>query len=275
MQFEIKLSVQNGKCLEFNYQHHLSAALYSILGKHYPALAQDLHDGTSKSMLKMFVFSCINSLPKPVCCTEGNFSGMRLGSKIWMRFSSIIPEIAYAMAESLQKEKEIRIGAVVLSVQNISLVPPMDFAPATVYRPFGQAGMIICKQYKDGKNYFQYPDNPTPEIARCGTLIAENLRHKLLRLKDIRNDLFENILSASNLTEEKLRQQPVEIQFLPLNADRLYRTGCFTIKNSVVHAFRAPFRMTDPEPFHRILWECGAGNLNSQGFGFVMLGKQE
>lgn len=275
MQFEIKLKAQNKECLEYNYYYHLSAALYSILQKHDPRLAQDLHDGSSKSMLKMFVFSCINSFPKPVHYSQGIFSGMHLGNKIWMRFSSIIPEIAYAMAEALQKEKEIRIGNLVLQIQTISLVTPVNFAPEMVYRPFGQAGMIVCKQAINKKNYFQYPDNPTPEMPSCKTLIAENLRHKLLRLKDIRKDLFENILSTSGLTEARVRQQKIEVEFLPLSADRFYRTGLFTIKNTPIRAFCAPFKLTAPEPFHRILWECGAGNSNSQGFGFVTLGKQE
>ena len=47
------------------------------------------------------------------------------------------------------------------------------------------------------------------------------------------------------------------------------------IKEIRQKAFRAPFRLTAPEPIHRIAWLCGAGSLNSQGFGLLTTGKQE
>lgn len=275
MQFEIEFSSSGSSVLDFNYRYELSASLYKALEEYSPTLAQDLHDGSSRSRLKLFVFSGLNCLPKSQVVQYGERKGFQLGSKVWMRFSSIIPEIAYGMAEALQRKKDIIVRGVFLKVQRISLVRLPDFAPSTTYRPFGQAGMIVCKYEQDGKHFFQLPDNSVQGIPGCSELIAENLRHKLLRLKDVKNDLFVNYLSVSGLDEESLRSARISVDFLPLVEGRAFKTGFFRIKNNSIRAFRAPFRLVAPEAFHRILWECGAGNMNSQGFGLVTTGLQE
>lgn len=99
------------------------------------------------------------------------------------------------MAEALQKQKELNVRGRRFRLEEIRMVPTPDFRPTMTYRPFGQADFIVCRYQKDGKNYFRMPDDSEPGIPSCADLIAGNLRHKLLRLREIRPDIFENLMS--------------------------------------------------------------------------------
>ena len=153
------------------------------------------------------------------------------------------------------------------------MVPAPDFRPTMTYRPFGQADFIVCRYQKDGKNYFQMPDDSVPGIPSCAELIAGNLRHKLLRLREIRPDIFENLMSIGGLDAAAVAALPIQVEFLPLMEGRAYRTRLTRVKNINVRAFRAPLRITAPEAVHRMVWSGGCGEMNSMGFGLVCGGR--
>ena len=275
MQIEIALTNTDEKILECNYHHALSSALYHLLTQQAPQLATQLHDGASRSRLKLFVFSPLNSDPKPEIA-PGPPAGFQMGKRLWMRLSSIVPEILFALSEGLLKAGTLQIQNKRFKVEKIDMVRPPDFQSSTVYRPFGQSGMIVCRYSTGERTVFRFPgDKADGYLPGCAELMAANLRHKLLRMKEVRPDILENILSAGGLSETDIKTTPVQIEFLPLTAERPYRTGYYTIKSAPVRAFRAPVRLTAPEPFHRVVWECGLGSLNSQGFGLMTFGKQE
>jgi len=275
MQFEIKMEASEGRALDFNYRYDLASALYGILEKSDSKLCFQLHDGDFRSRQKLFCFSGLNSTPAPKISADGDLRRLLLGEKVWMRFSSIVPEIAYGFADAIQKAGNLNIRDVLFKIRNISLVATPEFSPTMVYRPFGQSGMITCRYAQDGVQHYQYPDNSTKGTPSCSDLLIGNLRHKFLRLKDVRPDLFQNLTALCGLSAEEIASTPIQVEFLPLMPSRAYRTGLFYIKGTPVKAFRAPFRITAPESFHRILWECGAGSLNSQGFGLLTVGKKE
>ena len=132
----------------------------------------------------------------------------------------------------------------------------------------------MCRYQKDGKNYFRMPDDSEPGIPACADLIAGNLRHKLLRLREIRPDIFENLMSIGGLDASAVAALPIQVEFLPLMEGRAYRTRLTRIKGINVRAFRAPLRITAPEAVHRLVWETGVGSMNSMGFGTMTLGRQ-
>lgn len=274
MQIELQLSCSGDQVLSFDYCHELSAALYSALDRTFPALAKELHDGSHRSRIKLFAFSPFNSDPgpEPVTLPDGT-SGLKFGSRVWMRFASPWPELVYHMAEALQKAKEMNIRGQRFRVESLKMVPAPEFVPTMTYRPFGQAGFIVCRYNKDRKTYFQMPDDSEPGIPSCRELIAGNLRHKLLRLREIRPDVFENIMGIGGLDRDAVAQLPIEVEFLPLMKECPFRTRLVRIKGLNARGFRAPVRITGPEAVHRIIWSAGLGEMNSQGFGLVELGR--
>ena len=271
MQIEFHLEAGEG-VTSCNYQYGISAALYHRLSEFNPALGKMLHDGESKNRLKLFVFSCMNSDPHPrLVDTANGTKGFVWGKRCWLRFASVVPEIVFNMSEALLAAGKLEIDGVRFSVKRVEMVRQPDFQTSMVYRPFGQNGMIVCRY--NGKT--QFPDNSEKDLPDCAHLLAENLRHKLLRFHEVRPDILSNYLSVSDLTLDSIRDLKIKVEFLPLKPDLPYRTGLFEIKNTHQRAFRAPFRLTAPEVVHRSAWLCGAGSLNSQGFGFLTTGKQE
>lgn len=275
MQFEIQLTPCDDRILDFNYHHELSSAFYHVLSSFSPAAAKRLHDGEDFSRMKLFTFSPLNSLAKPQIQKDESCGGLLFGEKVWLRFSSIIPEILFGMSDALLSAGELNIRGKRFHVKNIEMVKSPTYAPTMTYRPFGQSGMMVCRYEKDEKLDFQFPDNPVKDIPACDQLLIGNLRHKLQRLGEVRPDIQENFLAVSGLTVAQIPEIPIQAEFLPLTPLHAYRTGLFTVKGVPVRAFRAPVRITAPEAIQRIVWDCGLGSNNGQGFGLVTLGKQE
>lgn len=273
MQIELQLFCRGNDVLAFDYYHELGSALYQTLDRAFPALARELHDGKHRDRIKLFVFSPLSSDPKPVFGELPNgIRGLKFGSRVWMRFASIWPEMVYHLADALQRAKELQIRGVRFGLERLEMVPAPDFSPTMTYRPFGQSGFIACRYNRDRKSFFQMPDDSEPGIPSCRELIAGNLRHKLLRLREIRPDVFENLMSIEGMDASAVESLPIGVEFLPLKEDLPYRTRLTRIKDLNVRGFRAPVRITAPEAVHRLAWSSGLGGLNSQGFGLVVQG---
>ncbi|MDD3886709.1 MAG: CRISPR-associated endoribonuclease Cas6 [Victivallaceae bacterium] len=276
MQIEIHLSPSDDRVCPFNYHYALSAAFYQAITSQSPDFGRALHDGDKfKSRLKLFVFSPFSSLPRPEVVKQGELTGLKFGGHVWLRFGSIVPEIVFTLGEALMNSKKICVCGKEFSVDRVEMVPSPQFAASTVFRPFGQNGMILCRYAKEQREFCRLPDDGGDGLPGCAELIAANLRHKLLRLGEIRSDIQANLLSIGNLTPEDVKQIPIGVEFLPLTPDRPYRSACFALKNLTVRAFRAPLRLTAPEAVQRIAFETGVGSANSQGFGLLTVGKQE
>ena len=274
MQIELQLSGSENSILPFDYYHELASAFYSALEKSYPDFAHNLHDGEHFGRMKLFVFSPLNSDPHPrVIHLSNGQAALQFGSRIWMRFASIWPELLYYLAESLQRVRVISVRGRNFAVKTCEMVPTPNFLPSLIYRPFGQASCIVCPYTVDGKSRFQMPDDSENGIPSCRELIAGNLRHKLLRLRDVRPDIFENITTIANLDTDAISQLPITVEFLPLKENCSYRTLLYRLKGHNIRGFRAPVQITAPEAIHRIVWDCGLGACNSMGYGMVELGR--
>ncbi|MEG0723854.1 MAG: CRISPR-associated endoribonuclease Cas6 [Akkermansia sp.] len=240
-----------------------------------PLLGNDLHDGSHQNRLKLFVFSPLNSEPRPEpSCSPSGEKGLKFGKRLWIRFASMWPEVIYALSEAFMKQKILDVAGLQLQVEEVSMVPTPTFKETMTYRCFGQSGMIVARYQKNGSDFFQFPDNQEKDIPSCDTLLAANLRHKLLRLGEIRKDIQTSYLTLANLSVDDIKTLPIQISFLPLNDSKAYRHGLFKIKALNVRAFRCPVKVKAPEVIHQIIWNCGLGGQNTQGFGLVTLGEK-
>lgn len=276
MQVEISLTNLNEQPLGYSYNHALGSALTKTLSASNPSLGKELHDGAHKNRMKLFTFSPLNSEPHPeqVSLPSGE-KVLKFGKRLWIRFASVWPEITFSLGEALINQKTLDIAGLQLRVDDIKMVPTPTFRETTIYRCFGQSGMIVARYQKEGSDFFQFPDNQEKAIPSCESLISANLRHKLLRLGEIRKDIQSNYLTMSNLQEEDIKELPIKVEFLPLAVNRPYRHGLYRIKNLNVRAFRCPVRITAPEIVHQVVWNCGLGGQNTQGFGLVTLGEKK
>lgn len=132
MQIELQFSSSGENFLPFDYQYELASALYRTLTARAPTLAKELHDGAHRSRIKLFVFSPLNSEPKPepAKLPDGR-GGLKFGRRVWMRFGSIWPELLYQMADSLQQQSELCICGRKFKLESLTMVktPPTPNPP--------------------------------------------------------------------------------------------------------------------------------------------------
>ncbi len=275
MQLEIHLSPLDSDALSPNYLHEMSAAFYHALTASSPGLAAKLHDGEEKSRIKLFVFSPLNSEPHPQVVNDAGKTLLRFGRHIWLRFASIVPELVQGFGNALLEAGALRIANAKFKVEKVEMVRAPEWGERMVYRPFGQSGSIVCRFTSDGAVRYQFPDNRERGIPTCSELLAANLRHKLLRLGDLRPDILENILSVSDFTADDVKTLPIKVEFLPTTADRAFKSMLHYHKGVPIRSFRCPVIVTAPEVVHRVIWDAGLGASNSQGYGLMTSGRPE
>lgn len=270
MQIELQLAAVDDYALSHDYYYDLGVALLTVLSKHNAALANSLHEGAFRNRIKLYAFSPLNSDPKPTLTTLPNGqSGFVLGKRAWMRFAAAWPELVYALGDALLSQGEFNVRGKRLRIEKVEMVKPPAFSDTMVFRPFGQMGTICCRYGKDRRVFFQHPDNSSEGVPSCAELLRENLRHKCLRLEKVRPDIFENLLSLSGLKAEDVIAMPIDVEVLPLTADKPFIKALHYIKTVPVSSFCARVKVTAPEIIQRLVWDCGLGALNSQGFGLV------
>lgn len=201
--------------------------------------------------------------------------GIEFGGRVYFRISSCWPDVLYALGEALLSQRILQIGGVKFEVQTVDLVAPPMMKERMVWRSFGQSGSVVTAWDvpESGHKAFQFPDNSESRAPNCAELLIANMRHKLLRLKDVRSDIFSNLLTISDLSETDIKSIPIEIEFLTLDERRSFRTAMNAIKGVNVLSWRCPVSINAPECFQRLIWGSGLGNMNSMGFGLVQEGK--
>lgn len=271
MQFEVHLQTVKSAVLGYNYHHPLGSALIHALSRVRPVFGESLHDGEHRSRLKLFAFSPLNGQPSP----QKSLDGLVFGGRVYFRISSCWPELLYTLGEALMNQRKLDVSGVEFEVQSVNLVAAPMMAERMVWRPFGQSGTIVTAWDEPNSNYkaFQFPDNYEKKAPGCVDLLVGNLRHKMLRLKEIRPDIFENLLTVSNLSESEIKNVPILIDFLPLNSEHSFRTSMNKIKGINVLSWRCPVCVEAPECFQRLIWGSGLGNMNGMGFGLVQEGQ--
>ncbi|MDD5697882.1 MAG: CRISPR-associated endoribonuclease Cas6 [Victivallaceae bacterium] len=277
MQIEITLAPNEASMLSFDYLHGLHSALMHCLTSVQPELAGELHDGEHRNRLKLFTFSPLSSSPKPQLVQLENESRkkMLLGKRVWFRIASPWPELLNALGEGLLRIGNLSINGKSFKVTRVTMVAPPEFSESMVWRPFGQSGSI-CTSWtprdSERKSYI-YPDKTETGTPACAQLLTDNLIHKWQRLQEIRPDLTDAWLKDAG-DGKAPAVEDVQVEFIPIDAKRPYRTMMHCVKNTAIKSWRCPVCVKAPLPLQRLIWSSGLGEQNSQGYGLVQEGKQ-
>ncbi len=277
MQIEIQLIQYEESLLSFDYLYALHSAIMKTIDAFRPEMANALHEGVHKDRMKLFSFSPLNSWPLPkLVQIEGEpRKKMLLGQKVWFRIASPWPELLNSIGESLLKTQGLKLLNKSFQITQINMIAPPDLKEEMVWMPFGQSGSI-CTSWSlknTERKLFVYPDKSIEGSPSCKELLTSNLYHKFKRLQEIRPDIASAWLRDSGAEIVSPEKTPISIEFLPLSKEKNYKNIMHSGKNTVIKTWRCPVKVSAPLPIQRLIWACGLGDMNSQGYGLTEEGK--
>lgn len=267
MQLEISLTVLDNKSISYSSSYQLYSALVAALTKYNPSLADRFHNGENANRIKLFALSPLNSDPRP----EANADKMKLGSHVYFRIASAIPEFIYEFGNAILFARELEFAGKKFKVRDVSMTAAPGLEETMTWRPFGQGNNSICTRYTlpgDRKKVYLYPDSKIPDVPSCAEIIITNLKHKLHRLKEMNSTLFDS-WDRGGFDVDDI---PVKIEFLPLKEGTPYSRKMHNINGSNILSWRCPIRITACEAIQRIAYDAGLGQLNATGFGLLTKG---
>ncbi len=276
MQIEIKMSPFEESLLSFDYLYALHSVIMKQIDSVRPELANELHEGEHKNKLKLFTFSPLNSFPMKLVQVDGEpRKKMLLGHNVWFRIASPWPELLNSIGESLLKSQNIKLLNKNFKITCINIIAPPELKEEMIWKPFGQSGSICTSWSQKGsdRKLFIYPDKRVEDSPDCVELLASNLYHKFHRLQEIRPDIASAWLRDAGIENVTPDKHPISVDFLPLSKEKAYRTIMHTGKNTVIKTWRCPVKVTAPIPIQRLIWACGLGDMNSQGYGLIEEGR--
>lgn len=252
LRLRIRFGIEPGSLLDFNYQWHLTAMVYQVLSLTAPDFTKRLHDAGYPHLagpdFKFFTFSTLWAGKGKTKVQKGMLKFLT-DSLLW-RFDTPVPVVATLMAEGLLAKGNVRVGPLVMSVEEVLDEPPPDFSSGTAC--FTCISPLVASLADEtlGHRYL------SPGESRFWQVVAENLRKKW----------------------QTLHGQPAtgHVEFCP---DHHYlasrNTGkLITLKgNNVIKGHLVPFKLTAPPQMIHLGYSAGFGSRNSLGFGMVEVRK--
>lgn len=287
MRICVTISEDNSGVIDFNYQHQIQAVIYGFLSKSNPDYAQWLHQQgfvyKNDKRFKLFVFSGI-TFNRPVKIISSNrlnglsgssgLSGLKSRDGFSFNASQANPftfsfQIASPVDKFIQhlidgifqEGCEIVLGRQKATIYRIETLPePIAFnseiqnsKSEILLKPL-ESPIFIKKPMPSGQNdVYLFPGDEGYE-----ELLNQNLMHKY-----------------DTLYGKPFEGEPLKFNF---QAIRGKSVKCFTVfkrgadggmKSIDIKGTLQPFTVTGPRELIRIGLECGFGQNNSMGCGYV------
>ena len=274
MRIKITLAVSSNGRIDFNYQHQMQAIIYQFLARSDPDYASWLHEQgyvyQRDQMFKLFVYSGI-IFHGPIMIDDGFvFKGSPSDPFIfYFQIASPVNQFIQHLIDGIFKEgNEITIGRQRANILRVETLPdPLN--PQT--SPFVKGGSegVIDKGGRKGVALFPlespiFIKRPMPKGQKdiylfpgdqgFEELLIQNLIHKY-------ETLYNRVYQG-----ESLRFEFLPARGKPVKAFKVFKDARITgeIKGTL-----RPFKVTGPEELIRIGLDCGFGQNNSLGCGYV------
>ncbi len=274
MRIKITLSVSGNGRIDFNYQHQIQAIIYQFLARSDPDYASRLHEQgyvyQRDQMFKLFVYSGI-IFHGPIRL-DGSFAfegGPSRPFSFSFQIASPVNEFIQHLIDGIFKEGgEITLGRQRANILRVETLPdPLN----PLISPFEKGGRkgVIAKGGSEGVVFCPlespiFIKKPMPKGERDIYLFPQD-------------EGFDALLNQNLIKKyETLYGRPyngdlLRFDFHPargksIKAFKVFNNGMVTgeIKGTL-----QPFTVTGPEDLIKIGLECGFGQNNSLGCGYV------
>lgn len=270
MRIKILLFPHQPVFLTFSYYHHLSSALYEVLGGVDPDFSREIHHGaTHRNRIKLFNFSPLNS--KAIQIVRKGEIGREDGGLVFKGLTSFCisspsAEIIRRWFAGIKNIQQLRVGSQAFWVKKVEFLEIPDFQSEMIWVPVRNAGVVNAWTpiAGSGKRYLM----PRQEFEgmTAETLLADNLVHKWRRLTETYPEVAKAWATGENMT---LKEKKVHVHIENrLRGDEFVHKA-HLIKSTYVRSWAAPVRIVAPMSIQRLVWTCGLGEMNSMGFGMV------
>jgi CRISPR-associated endoribonuclease Cas6 len=247
MRLEIELFAKEKKKINLNYNYYIISAIYHLLSEHNRDFSEMLHDqgyeiGGKK--FKLFVFSKL--MPEKYTI-EGNSMIIKSGiTRLYV--NSPVKEFINCIGNSLMKIGNLKIGKEEFVVSNVYLRNQVDFEYETEFVTL------------------------SPIIVTTGEMQNGQFKSRTVHISEEKyiENIKNNLIRKYFLIHGKLPQNmSIDIQF-----DEKYtknnRGKLIDFKGITVKGYIAPFKMKCSEDIKRVALDCGIGENNSIGMGYIM-----
>ncbi|MCF8358638.1 MAG: CRISPR-associated endoribonuclease Cas6 [Prolixibacteraceae bacterium] len=236
-----------------DYQYYISAWIYKVLKQADKPFADFLHNkgyGDQNKLYKLFCFSRLN-FGKPKMWKEGKLFEIA-ANELKLKLSFDVSEAAANFIKGLFMQQEFFLGnrfnGIDLKVTAVEALPEPQFGTLQHYR-FITPCVVSIKTANNPLPQYLMPDNKEFDYP---TLLKKHWTEKL----------------------SNTRQTNIENGEINLHIEKTYRKSGYVIKPGTPEQTRVigslfDFSLEAPLPVHQLIWNAGACEKSSSGFGWV------
>lgn len=260
MRIKITLAADRDGCIDFNYQHQIQALIYEFLSNSDPDYAAWLHDQgyvfADDKIFKLFVFSGI-TFHKPFKAAGGfRFKATAADHFIFsFQIASPLDRFLQHLVQGIFKQgQKLRLSGQDVGVERVETLPSsgLDDLKDSVglrLRPLESPIFVKKPMPRDQRDVYLFPGDEGYE-----DFLNQNLFHK-----------YETLYGKT------YEGGPLKFEFQPpegksVKAFKVYKNG--QVVGEIKGTLR-PFTAKGPKELIRIGLECGFGQNNSLGCGYV------
>ena len=251
MKLIIEFDIKEDMLLDYNYNYHISSAIYSLLAEQNQEFASKLHNRGQElgnKNFKLFVFS--KFMPAKFETSKNGILVKRGRAKLFI--NSPLKDFIFYLGSALMEKGYMKIGRANYYVANIEY----EVKPTKKYNyesTFITSSPIVTttSELIDGKMKTQTVHIAEPKYV-------ENIKNNLLKKYFlIHGELPDDMNIEIKFDEEYIKKKP--------------RGKLITIKGITVKGYIVPFKMKGSDEVKNVAIDCGLGEKNSVGMGYVVL----
>ncbi len=256
MQLQVLAEIQEPTAVAINHHHLLTAIVYQFLGGSDTDFAQFLHDdgygreGSSKRV-KLFCFSSLR-VPKSRRRIVGATLWLDPGTVEWRVASPNEPFLRH-FAEGLLKAGSLTVGRQQMPIVQASILPDPDFSAGQAAFTCLTPVVASVQDSPGGAHYLTPVDRAAFSVAIRGNLLRK----------------WEALHGAPFADADAAFEFDFDQEYIARATHG--GTRLIDFKGIKVRGVQAPFRVKGSPDLIRLMYDCGAGEKNSAGFGMVQV----
>mgnify|MGYP001108674466 CR=1 FL=1 len=248
MRLEIEFAIDEPRRININYNHYIMSSIYSLIGESNRDYSYFLHEEGYKignRRFKLFVYS--RFLPESFEI-EDKYMIINRG-KARLYINSPVEEFINSLGDSLKKYRCMKMGHEEFRIRNIYL---RDDIP---------------------KDYETQFITLSPIVITTGTKRDNKIKSRTVHIAEPKfiENIKNNLLRKYFLIHRKLPENMnIDIKFNRKYAKKSNRGHLINFKGIMVKGYMAPFTMRCDNSIKKIAIDCGLGENNSIGMGYIV-----
>lgn len=248
MRLEIEFVAKDVRRLNLNYNYYLSSLIYNLLSQHDEDFSSMLHHkgySLGSKRFKLFVFS--RFMPQSYDI-DGKYMVIKPG-KCQLFVNSPIEKFIECLGNSLLKNRSVNICNEQYIVRNVYLKDKLSYDYETEFRTLSPIVVTTAMETKAGlKPRTVYIQEPR---------FIDNIKNNLIK---------KYFLVYGRLPDD----MGIDIYFDQNYIQTRPRGTLIRFKNVTLKGFVVPFKMRCADDIKKVAVDCGLGENNSIGMGYIM-----